>query len=529
MSLQLQQHSVRPGDAAGRAERSCGRLGRHRTSCELTWADNATDEQGFELERRRVGEQDWVLVADLPADSQAYGDSNLLQGTGYDYRVRAYNGAGDSAYAGPVRATTTAPAPPDAPTGLSAVAITGNRVDLTWSDVSGNESGYRVRRDSGGGFVQIADLPANSKSFTDNGVESGKTYDYQVAAYNGQGEGVATASVTVDPPALPSDLVASGEIPREGTVAGSYRDTWQPAGAERITEQLLGTVKVVSRMEHIWRFDNVPGSGAVMLHADVSGPTADGERFNFYYSPNEGRGPYTYLFAAKSGSDNSLQSVELPSDAAGTIYIRVRDSSRSRRSTSLDTLEVRQLYLEASDDVPLTAPSNLSATALSDSEIQLTWTDGNGEDHYEVERRDGASWVTVDADVAAGREAFTVSGLQADSDYTFRVCAVSAASESACSGQATATTLDGDDDGGGSIELNSFGFIRQGLQFAFLTWDGALGNRVVIYRDGVPVGPSTMNDGNYRDSIGASGTASYSYQVCEMDSGACSNPSLVVF
>ncbi|MEM7222104.1 MAG: M6 family metalloprotease domain-containing protein [Pseudomonadota bacterium] len=500
---------------------------------QLTWADNATDELGFQLERRPQGTSSWTLIADLPANSQGYSDTNLPSGASFDYRVRAYSGAGDSAYDGPVGATTTAPSIPAAPSGLSAAAITGTRVDLSWGDAATNENGYRVRRAAnGGGFSQIADLPANSTSFTDNGVSSGNSYDYQVAAYNNDGEGVAQTSVTVNPPPPPppSGLVADGEMPIDGAVSGSYQDTRQASGAQQITEVLVG-MRGISRLEHFWRFDNVPGGNVLTFSADVSGPSSDGDRFDFHYAPSQ-NGPFTFLFSAKTDSSNNYQSVELPSAAAGTFYIRVRDSSRSRRSTSADTLTVRHLYLEAAQDAPLTAPGNLSAQAQSDSQIQLTWNDASGEDHYEVERLDGNSWNTVDSNVASGSQSFTAGGLQASTGYTFRVCAVSATSEVACSGQASATTDDSGGGGGGgdeSIELNAVGTIKRGKHSVTLTWSGALGTKVLILRDGSQVGAPTRNDGIYRDNIGANGSATYSYQICEQSGGACSNTEIVVY
>ena len=157
-----------------------------------------------------------------------------------------------------------------------------------------------------------------------------------------------------------------------------------------ITEVPYGR-RNASRLEHIWRFDQVPGGASVTLFADVSGPSNDNEVFDFYFATSQ-NGTYSYLFTAKTDSGHSYQSAELPSGVGGTLYVKVRDSRRGRQSTSLDSLEVRHLYFDSSGSVPLTAPGNLQASALSDSAIQLSWTGASGEDHYEVERLNGSSW-----------------------------------------------------------------------------------------------------------------------------------------
>ena len=191
----------------------------------LTWDDNASDEDGFELERRPLGSTSWTLIGDLPANSESYSDSGVASGQSYQYRILAYNGAGNSAFAGPITATTPAPAPPNPPVALGATVISTSRVDLSWTDAATNETGYRIRRAvNGGGFSQIATLAANSTSFSDTTVLAGNSYDYQVIAYNNDGDGTASVSVTVDPPALPDDTVATGETPL-------YRHRDRPATA----------------------------------------------------------------------------------------------------------------------------------------------------------------------------------------------------------------------------------------------------------------------------------------------------------
>lgn len=55
----------------------------------LRWKDRSTDETGFELQRRELGDLKWEDVAINDADDVTYNDNGLDSGTTYEYRVRA--------------------------------------------------------------------------------------------------------------------------------------------------------------------------------------------------------------------------------------------------------------------------------------------------------------------------------------------------------------------------------------------------------------------------------------------------------
>ena len=76
---------------------------------------------------------------------------------------------------------------------------------------------------------------------------------------------------------------------------------------------------------------------------------------------------------------------------------------------------------------PPAAPSGLQATALSDAEVQLSWTDNaDSEDSFAVERStDGASWSLI-ATLGANSTSMSNTGLDAESTYYYRVSAQSA-------------------------------------------------------------------------------------------------------
>jgi hypothetical protein len=93
---------------------------------DLAWTDNATDENGFRIERcQGAGCSGFAEIATVGANVASYGDTGLSASTLYRYRVRAYNANGNSAYSNVAEATTSAAPPPSttvfyvSPTGSS--------------------------------------------------------------------------------------------------------------------------------------------------------------------------------------------------------------------------------------------------------------------------------------------------------------------------------------------------------------------------------------------------------------------------
>ena len=75
------------------------------------------------------------------APRTTYKDTTVAAGTGYSYRVRATDAATNlSPYSNTATATTPAPdtQPPTQPTGLTANAISGGEVDLSWTGSTDN-------------------------------------------------------------------------------------------------------------------------------------------------------------------------------------------------------------------------------------------------------------------------------------------------------------------------------------------------------------------------------------------------------
>ncbi len=75
---------------------------------DLAWKDNAGDEEGFKVERSTNGGDTFTNVATVGKNTTTYSSKNLSGNTTYQYRVRAFNSAGNSSYSNVVTATTQA-------------------------------------------------------------------------------------------------------------------------------------------------------------------------------------------------------------------------------------------------------------------------------------------------------------------------------------------------------------------------------------------------------------------------------------
>lgn len=158
----------------------------------LTWSDNAQNESGFQIERC-IGSScsNFAQVATVGSNVTTYTNSGLSAKTTYRYRVRAYNSAGNSAYSNQVSvATLTPPAAPSTPASLEGSAVSRSQINLSWSDTSSNEDGFKIERCKGAtcsNFAQISAVGPNTVQYSNSGLAKATTYRYRLRAYNAGG------------------------------------------------------------------------------------------------------------------------------------------------------------------------------------------------------------------------------------------------------------------------------------------------------------------------------------------------------
>ena len=108
--------------------------------------------------------------------------------TSFNWRTRIGSFRFPTCGGNPTPTPTPTPTPaPNAPSNLNATAVSTSQINLSWSDNSGNEDGFKIERCTGNGcsnFGQIATVGANVTTFPNTGLTPNTRYRYRVRAFN---------------------------------------------------------------------------------------------------------------------------------------------------------------------------------------------------------------------------------------------------------------------------------------------------------------------------------------------------------
>lgn len=174
----------------------------------VSWTNGTTDSdhpRDATLVERKDGSNDWAQVASVGGSATSYTDNGISANTQYQYRVRAKNAAGYSAYSTGVSIYTTPAAP--ASVTLDKTAATTVQVDVTgtW----GYAVTYDVESTYDGGSTWAT--VATSTSLPYSATVNAGTVQFRVRAVSGALSSAWTLSaslVTVCPPLAPTIVQA---------------------------------------------------------------------------------------------------------------------------------------------------------------------------------------------------------------------------------------------------------------------------------------------------------------------------------
>lgn len=432
---------------------------------DLQWNDVA-NETTYRVQRSTDG-VNFTQIGTTSANVVTYADTTAAAGTTYHYRVVAANGTGASAPSASV-STTTLPA---APTGLVAVVISATQVNLSWGNVVG-ETGYVIQRATDGvNYSQVGTTGANVVTFSDTTASAGTTYQYRVLATNGSGTSNPSTSVSATtipptPTGLNATVVSATQVNLSwSNVPGETGYTVQRS-TDGVNFSQIGTTganvvtfsdtTAVAGTTYQYRVIATHAAGSSAPSSSVSATTipaasllsataVSSSQINLSWTNVAGETGYVIERSANGTSGWS----QIGSTAANvttfqntglqmstTYFYRVRAVNGSGQSVNSNTASATTLLAAPA------APTNLVATALSQTQIQLTWGDVAGETQYVIERSaNGTSgWAQVGT-TTANTTTFTNTGLKKNTRYYYRVRAVNSAGNSPYSNVANTTTL----------------------------------------------------------------------------------------
>ncbi|WP_353720573.1 fibronectin type III domain-containing protein [Dyadobacter sp. 676] len=277
---------------------------------------------------------------------------------------------------------------PKVPTTLVAAAVSSSQINLTWADASADETGFEIEQSTDGTkFAKIADVAANTVSYQSKALKAATRYWYRVRAKNASG---ASAYSNV------ANAVTLGvvTIPKAPTA-------------------LAATVVSATQINLSWT-DNAGDETGFELERSTDG-------LSFTRIAEPGPNVTTYQQTGLT--------------PATRYWYRVLAKNTAGKSGYSNIVNV------TTQQVPPGAPSNLSATAVSTSRIDLKWTDNAAnETGYQVERSpDGTTFAKI-ADLAANATTYQSTGLAPATQYYYRVRAVNAAGASGYSNVGSART-----------------------------------------------------------------------------------------
>ena len=421
-------------------------------------------------------------IAALPAGTTTHTDAGLTNATQYCYRVRATNTTGESAYSN-TACGTTGGSILAAPTNLAITSTTVSQINLSWTDNSSDEDGFKIERAPGttSTFTQIATVGANVTTYSNTDLAAGSTFTYRVRAFDAGGD----SAYSTRSPERPTR-------PRLRPLEPGSQLQHDDSNRHRVDRQLEQRGRVQNRAR---------AGGDLDLHSDRDGPRQRHDLLEhrprrwvdvhlsracvqrrrrlglLQYDRRDDRHGRAFApsnlvlssstttqivigWADNSNNEDGFKIERAPGTTSTFTQIATRRSQRHhvlrhRARPGIDLhvscASVQRRWklglLNAIAGTTGTAAPSPPRIWCSDSRtttrIVIAWTDNsNNETGFRIERAPGTtSAFSLLVTVSAGVTSFTNGSLSGNQTFTYRVRAFNAEGDSAPSNALTATTL----------------------------------------------------------------------------------------
>jgi M6 family metalloprotease-like protein len=392
----------------------------------LAWTDASTNETGFAVQRSLTSGSGFATIGTASANATNYTDNTVSAATTYYYRVSATNATGSSTFSAEALATTPK-LPATVTLGSLSQTYSGTACTATYTT---SPTGLTVTVTYNG----VAIAPTNAGNYAVTGTVVSATYQGQTNGTLAVAKGIPTVStwptatpITVEQ-AVSNATLTGGSASVPGSFSYNSPTNIPPVG--------IYTAAVTFVVNDSTNYVNVAGTVNVTVsnlptytvsyngNGNTSGSApASQVKTNGVNLTLAGQGSLS-----KAGYNFSCWNTA--ANGSGTNYA-VGGTYTANASVTLYAQWVGML-----------APTNLSATALSSTQVKLTWSDTTtNETGFLVERSfvSGSGFASVGS-ASANATNYTDSTVTAGSNYFYRVSATNATASSSPSVEASVTT-----------------------------------------------------------------------------------------
>ena len=283
------------------------------TSATVSWTA-VSGALSYDVDYKATSSGTWINAA-TATTSTTVGLAGLVQGTTYDWRVRATCSGGSGSY---VQAQFTTTAPCNTPAGLASSAITASSATVSWTAVSGANNYTVEYKTTAGSTWTTAASATTSTSQGLSGLSASTSYDWRVRANCASGSSAfAQAQFTTT---IASTCPGTYDISTNGTASGA-------ALIPKNTD-IKGLISPSGDNDY-YRFTIATGGTAT-----ITLTTLPADYDIRLYSSNG----TTQLAISQNGSTTSETITR--TYTAGTYYVRVYGYNNANNATSCYTLRV---------------------------------------------------------------------------------------------------------------------------------------------------------------------------------------------